>query len=55
MVGQVIITLAQMEEMPRRLYLGNWSLGALHQKIGTLVEEINRNVALSQSIDWPVE
>lgn len=55
LVGQAIITLAQMEEMPRRLYLGNWSLGALQQKIGTLVEEINRNVALSQSIDWPVE
>lgn len=55
LVVQAIITLAQMEEMPRRLYLGNWSLGALQQKIGTLVEEINRNVALSQSIDWPVE
>lgn len=55
LVGQAIITLVQMEEMPRRLYLGNWSLGALQQKIGTLVEEINRNVALSQSIDWLVE
>ncbi|CAI3479579.1 MAG: hypothetical protein SOR80_02340 [Enterococcus cecorum] len=40
-----------MEQAPGRLYLGVGALAALQHQINHVVEEVNQNVALSQSTE----
>ena len=50
-VAQAIIAVTQMEQAPGRLYLGVGSLATLQHQINHVVEEVNQNVALSQSTE----
>ena len=50
-VAQVIIAVTQMEQALGRLYLGVGALAALQHQINHVVEEVNQNVALSQSTE----
>lgn len=50
-VAQAIIAVTQMEQAPGRLYLGVGALAALQHQINHVVEEVNQNVALSQSTE----
>lgn len=51
LVGSAITTLAAMEHMPRRLYLGCPAVGALQAHIQQLVDDVNEHIDLSLSID----
>lgn len=51
LVAQAILTLVQLEHMPKRLYLGQPAIGAMQSHINELINEINDNIELSVSID----
>ena len=48
-MAQAIIEVIKMVQAPGRLYLGVGALAALQHQINHVVEEVNQNVALSQS------
>lgn len=50
-VAQAIIEVTKMVQAPGRLYLGVGALAALQHQINHVVEEVNQNVALSQSTE----
>lgn len=50
-VAQAIIEVIKMVQAPERLYLGVGALATLQHQINHVVEEVNQNVALSQSIE----
>ena len=52
LVGNAIVKLGKMEQMPKRIYLGEGALGALQYKIDEIIRETNENIDFSQSIDF---
>ena len=52
LVGNAIVKLAEMKQMPKRIYLGEGALGALQYKIDEVIRESNENIDLSRSIDF---
>lgn len=51
LVAKVLVDLPSMEDIPTRLYLGYGAIRGLEQKVNTLIEEANKNVKISMSID----
>lgn len=51
-VAEAIVKVAQMEQPPVRLYLGNGAIQALQTKLNEVVSEVNEHLELSQSTDF---
>lgn len=51
LVGLAIVKLAQMSQMPHRLYLGRPAVAGVQHQINNVITEVNENIELSTSID----
>lgn len=51
LVATAIVKIAQMPNPPKRIYLGKGAIGALQNKLDEIIEETNKNMDISQSID----
>lgn len=51
-VAQAIVTLCQMAQPPRRIYLGSGAVAAMEYHLNHVVEEMNQMLDLSQSTDF---
>lgn len=52
LVAKAIIEVSQLDQAPKRLYLGTGALGALQSHLDNLTNEVNAFINLSQSTDY---